>query len=228
MICSCFSCVKSSVDKKQIVAVTGILLTVFVLGHLAGNLFIYLGPEAFNGYAQKLAGLRPGLYLVESVLLVVFLIHLSLTALLVLENRQARPIPYRQWQMIGEQSFAARLMPWTGTIIAAFVVWHLLDFTLTDHHGPRSVLSDGESYGLYGVVYNSFANPWHSALYILAMAALGFHLSHGIQSFAQTLGFHHPRYTPLIRRMSNGLGLLIALAYSSVPAAVVLGCLAVK
>ncbi|OGX41767.1 MAG: hypothetical protein A3G91_05570 [Omnitrophica WOR_2 bacterium RIFCSPLOWO2_12_FULL_50_9] len=78
------------------------------------------------------------------------------------------------------------------------------------------------------MVYNAFADPWHSALYILAMAALGFHLSHGIQSFAQTLGFYHPRYTPLIRKMSNGLGLLIALAYSSIPAAVALGCLAVR
>ncbi len=227
MLCP-WTCIKSSVGKKQVVAVTGLLLTVFIVGHLAGNLFIYLGPEAFNGYAQKLAALRPGLYLVETVLLLIFLIHLYWTALLVWENRQARPVAYRQWQMIGEHSIASRLMPWTGTVIIVFVVWHLRDFTFADPHGPRSILSDGQSYGLYGVVYNAFADPWHSALYILAMAALGFHLSHGIQSFAQTLGFYHPRYTPLIRQMSNGLGLLIALAYSSIPAAVALGCLAVR
>ena len=227
MVCP-FLCAQSSIQKKQITAVTGLFLILFVLGHLAGNLFIYLGHEAFNGYAQKLAGLRPGLYLVETVLLLIFLIHLYLTALLVWENRQARPVAYRQWQMIGEHSIASRLMPWTGTVIIAFVVWHLRDFTFADGDGPRSILSDGQSYGLYGVVYNAFADPWHSALYILAMAALGFHLSHGIQSFAQTLGFYHPRYTPLIRKMSNGLGLLIALAYSSIPAAVALGCLAVR
>lgn len=206
-----------SIGKKQVVAVTGLILVSFVIVHLAGNLFLYLGPETFNGYAKKLAGLRPGLYLLEAGLLVLFLTHLWLTALLVVENLQARPLRYRLVRSSGKNSVGARLMPLTGTVIVIFILWHLRDFTFTDHHGPRSVLSDGQSRGLYGVVYNSFKDPAHSLLYIIAMTALGLHLSHAIQSFVQTMGFNHARYTPAIRKISNGLGFLIALAYSSIP-----------
>lgn len=214
--------VQSSIGKKQIVASTGLLLILFVIGHLAGNLLIYLGPEVFNAYAEKLRHLRPGLYLVESALLAVFVVHLWLTALLVLENRAARPVGYTVHKAVGERSWATRLMPYTGTVILAFVVWHLLDFTFIDHHGPRSILADGKSYELYGVVYNSFSEPFHGLLYIVAMMAVGFHLSHGIQSFIQTFGFNHPRYTVLVRRLSNGLGLFIALAFSSIPVYILL------
>lgn len=207
----------SSIGKKQVVAVTGLVLIGFVIVHLAGNLFLYLGPEAFNGYAKKLAGLRPGLYLLEAGLLVLFLTHLWLTALLVVENLRARPLRCRLVRSSGENSVGARLMPLTGTVIVIFILWHLRDFTFTDQHGPRSVLSDGQSHGLYGIVYNSFKDPVHSLLYVIAMTALGFHLSHGIQSFVQTLGFNHPRYTPAIQKISNALGFLIALTYSSIP-----------
>lgn len=206
-----------SIGKKQVVAVTGLILVSFVIVHLAGNLLLYLGPEAFNGYAKKLAGLRPGLYLLEAGLIVLFLTHLWLTALLVVENLHARPLRYRLVRSSGKNSVGARLMPLTGTVIVIFVLWHLRDFTFTDHHGPRSVLSDGQSHGLYGVVYNSFQDPAHSLLYVIAMTALGLHLSHAIQSFVQTMGFNHARYTPAIQKISNGLGFLIALAYSSIP-----------
>jgi len=210
-------CLQSSIGKKQVVAATGLILIGFITGHLAGNLFIFMGPEAFNGYAKKLAGLRPGLYLVEAALLSMFIVHLWLTASLVLENLQSRPVKYRVFKAVGDRSWATRLMPFTGTLIVAFVVWHLLDFTFSDHHGARSILSDGKSYGLYGVVYNSFTDPAHSLLYVAAMIALGLHLSHGIQSFVQTFGFNHPRYTPVIKKISNGVGLFVALGYSSIP-----------
>ena len=208
---------QSSIGKKQTVAATGLVLILFVIGHLAGNLFIYFGPEAYNHYAKKLAGLRPGLYLVEFFLLIIFAIHLFVTALLVLENIKARPIRYLSYTPSPERSLAAKLMPYTGTIILAFIIWHLLDFTFADQHGPRSILSDGQSYGLYGVVYNSFLNPAHSALYILAMMCVGFHLAHGVQSFFQTFGFNHPVYFPWIKRISNAFGVLIALGYSLIP-----------
>jgi succinate dehydrogenase / fumarate reductase cytochrome b subunit len=209
---------KSSIAKKQIVAVTGLMLILFLIGHLAGNLYMYAGPEAFNAYAKKLASLRPGLLVVEIGLLAVFIIHLSVTALLVLENIKARgEIRYQVQKSRGNRSLATRLMPFTGTIILLFVGWHLLDFTFCDHHGPRSVLSDGKSYGLYGVVYNAFLDPIHSGLYILAMICIGFHLSHGVQSFLQTMGFHHPCYTPIVKKISTGTGILIALGYSSIP-----------
>lgn len=212
----------SSIGKKQIVAVTGLVLILFVIGHLAGNLFIYGGPGVFNGYSKKMAGLRPALYLVETVLFIIFVVHLYVTALLVWENIQARGKGYAVYKSVGKRSWATRLMPYTGTVVLAFVIWHLLDFTFVDHGGPRSFMPDGSQLGLYAIVYNSFSNPLHSVLYILAMAAVGFHLAHGIQSFFQTFGFNHPRYTPVIREVSNVLATLITLAYSSIPVYVLL------
>jgi len=209
--------IKSSIGKKQIVAITGLMLIGFVITHLAGNLLIFLGPDVFNQYAQKLQNLRPGLYLIEAFLLYIFVVHLWFTALIVYDNIKARPIPYTVNKSSPQRSLATRLMPYTGMAILAFVIWHLLDFTFIDQHGLRSVLSDGKSYGIYGIVYNSFKDPLHSTLYIAAMLALGFHLSHALQSTIQTLGFLNPKYADNIKKFSNALGFFVAVAYSSIP-----------
>ena len=212
-----FDWLNSSIGRKQIVAVTGLILILFVLGHLAGNLLIFLGPEAFNGYAEKLAHLRPGLYFVEIVLAWIFIIHMWVTALLVLGNIRSRPKEYKVIKPQGDRSWATQLMPYTGTIILLFIIWHLKDFTFADKNGGLSFLPDGQSYGLYGIVVNTFRNPTHSGLYIIVMFCLGLHLSHGVQSFLQTFGFNHPRLTPAIVQFSNFFALLIAVAYSSIP-----------
>ena len=210
------SYLNSSIGKKQIVAVTGLVLILFVIGHLLGNLWIYTGPEAFNDYAKKLASLRPALTVAEAVLFIIFLIHLYVTALLVLENLRARSQGYAMVRNKGERSFASRLMSYTGTIILAFVIWHIMDFTFSDHLGPRSMIN-GKSYGLYGVVYNSFTNPVHSFLYILAVIAVGMHLDHGVQSFCQTFGFNHPKYTPMLLGFSRWFAIVVTIGYSSIP-----------
>ena len=213
----CLEYLKSSIGKKQVVAVTGLLLIFFIIGHLAGNLFIFGGPEAYNHYAKKLASLRPGLYVIEFTLAVVFLIHIYVTLLLVHENLKSRPIAYNRYQPKGGHTWMARLMSISGTILVLFVIWHLLDFTFVNHQGWRSFLPDGKSYGLYGVVFNALANPFHSLFYILAMMSLGLHLAHGLQSFAQTFGFNDPSYTPLVHKISNYFGVIVALGYSSIP-----------
>ena len=210
---------KSSIGKKQIVAVTGLMLIVFVLGHLAGNLLILIGPAAYNGYANKLSSLRPGLYLVEFALAGVFLIHMLVTYWLVLENIRARPVGYNVYQASGERSLATRLMPYTGTIIIIFIVSHLLDFTFANHEGPSSILNDGKNYGLYGLVYNTFLSIPHSMFYIVAMMCLGLHLTHGIHSVWQTFGMEE---NLTVKRLSSGLGFGIAILYSSIPAYVLL------
>ena len=225
-----FDYFRSSIGKKQIVAVTGLMLILFLIGHLAGNLLIYLGPEVFNSYSKHLTDLRPGLYLVEYGLLVIFVIHMWVTTLVVLENIQARQglARYAVDKAVGKRSWATRLMPYTGTYILFFVIWHLLDFTFSSHEGARSFVliknySDFatsyhfKSLGLYGVVWNSFADPVHSLLYIIAMMCIGLHLSHGVESFIQTFGFNHPKYTPMIKKISEWFGLFIALGYSSIP-----------
>lgn len=206
----------TSIGKKQIVALTGLVLVFYVIIHLAGNLFIYAGPEVFNGYAKKLADLRPGLSVIEAGLLLVFLVHIYFTVLVVIENRRARPERYLHLSNQGRRSPATRTMALSGLVVLAFVVWHLLDFTFTDHHGPRSMIN-GESLGLYGVVYNSFADPVHSAFYIIAMVAVGSHLAHGVESFCQTFGFNHPKYFPMIQNFSRGFAALIVVGYSSIP-----------
>ena len=207
---------KSSILKKQVVAITGLVLIGFVIGHLAGNFFIYGGPEAFNHYADKLKSLRPALNVVEACLVIIFFIHIFLTYLIVLENINARKTRY-ETVVPKEQTISSRLMPYTGTIILAFVIWHLMDFTFIDHNGPQSILKDGISYGLYGIVYNAFCNPVHSLFYIIAMLALGFHLSHAIQSAFQTFGFYHASYTPRIKSLSNFLSLIITFGYITIP-----------
>ncbi len=214
---------QTSLGKKQIVASTGLFLILFVIVHLAGNLFIFGGPDIFNAYAKKIAGLRPFLYLLELGLLFLFLLHLYTTTLLVLENIQSRGISrYSVYQPVGQRSWATRLMPYTGLMIFAFVIWHLLDFTFVDHQGPRSILKDGQSYGLYGVVYNAFSDPLHSFLYIIAMIAVGLHFNHGIQSFFQTFGWLSPSNESIIKKISHFSGTMVALVYSMLPIHVLL------
>lgn len=213
---TCGFCHPSSITKKQIVATTGLMLVLFLIGHLAGNLLIFLGPAKFNAYAAKLAGLRPGLYLVEVALAVVFLIHIFYTASIVLENIRARSQRYLIYKEKEKPSLAAKIMPFTGTLLLVFVIVHLFDFTFVDKEGPQSFIN-GVSYGLFGIVYNSFLDPLRSIFYVVAMGAVGFHLMHGIQSFAQTFGLNHPRYTPMIKNISSVLGFLVAFAFMSIP-----------
>jgi succinate dehydrogenase / fumarate reductase cytochrome b subunit len=218
----CFGLLKSSIGKKQIVAITGLLLIFYLIAHLAGNLFIYLGPAAFNRYAQTLAGLRPGLYLIEIGLLFVFLIHIFVTTLLILENiRSAGVTRYKVSNSKSDRPWSTRLRVYTGLFIFAFVIYHLLDFTFSDRTGVRSMIGH-KSYGLYGVVYNSFLNPVHSIIYIVAMFCVGFHLAHGVQSCMQSFGFNHPKYSPMMKTASNWLGFLIAFGFSSIPVYVML------
>ena len=208
----------ASITKKQIVAFTGLALIIFIITHLAGNLWIYAGSAAFNSYAKKMAGLRPFLNFAEAGLLIIFLIHTLVTAMLVIENIRARGgvMRYAVDRPVGERSWGTRLMPYSGTYILLFVIWHLLDFTFANPHGPRSYINH-VSYGLYGVVVNAFADPTHSILYIIAMCFLGLHLSHGVDSFLQTLGWRNSKHVSGIKLFSQWFALLIVIGYSSIP-----------
>lgn len=208
---------QSSIGRKQTVAVTGLLLILFLIGHLAGNLLIFGGPDVYNGYAAAMKKMRPVVVVVEVLLFLIFITHIYTTFLLVMENIKARPHRYRVERAKGDRSLATRLMPYTGAILLAFVLYHLLDFTLVDHDGARGILN-GKHYGLYGVVCNAFSDPVHSFLYIIAMATVGFHLSHGVQSFCQTFGLSGTRGAEeKIRRFSNAFAVFIGLGFSSIP-----------
>ena len=208
----------SSIAKKQIVALSGLLLVIFIIFHLAGNMFIYGGPEAFNGYAKKLHSLGGLMWVARFGLLAVFLTHFLFTFMVVTDNIRARGglQRYAVDKPVGKRSWFTRLMPFSGTYILVFVIWHILDFTAINQEGPRSVIN-GVSYGIYGVVVNALSDPLHAIFYIIAMCFLGMHLAHGVQSYFQTTGYRHPVFTPFIQRVSNIISFIVAIGFSSIP-----------
>src|SRR5690349_11290264 len=130
----CLELFKSSIGKKQIVAVTGLLLILYLIAHLIGNLLIYGGPDVFNGYAAMLAKARPFVFIIEIALLAVFIIHILVTIWLVLENIKAAGMSrYAVAKTRGQRSIATQLRVYTGLFLLAFVVWHLFDFTFSNH-----------------------------------------------------------------------------------------------
>lgn len=208
---------KSSIGKKQIVAVTGLLLVGFLVFHLSMNLLVFLGPEKYNFFPELMRSTGTGLKVLELGLAAVFLTHIFFTIALVRANRKARGREYSVYKARGTRSLATRLMPYTGIILLTFLILHICDYTLADHHSVLSVYN-GHQLGLYGLVANSFAqNIFRSLFYILAMFAVGFHLAHGIQSVCQSFGINHPRYTPKIQKISTAIGLVFAVAFSAIP-----------
>ena len=198
----------SSVARKQIVACTGLMILCFVLAHLAGNLLIFAGPLTFNAYAAKLASLRPLLLIFEIGLIILASIHIITTLTLVWENRKARPSAYSIARAVGPSLLGAKWMPITGPIILIFVLFHLWDFTFAQH-GVRNLVQD-QDLGLYGVVYNYFRDPLHSAIYILALIAL------------QTFGLNNNQTSPFLKKISVIVGLVVALAYILIPISILL------
>lgn len=215
----------TSVVKKQLVAVTGLLLVGFILGHLGGNFLIFVGPSAFNAYAAHIQGLGALLWLVRLGLLATVATHIVFTIKLTYENHAARGPRYAISSDFGETSFAKKTMIYSGGLIACFVLLHLSDFTFADKEGPASavITSSGDpvNLGLYGLVWNSFLRPWRIVVYLVAVGLVGLHISHGIQSVIQTIGLPHDSYMPAITRASNAAGLLVALGFASIPVYVV-------
>jgi succinate dehydrogenase / fumarate reductase, cytochrome b subunit len=206
-----------SITKKQIVAASGLLLILFVIAHLLGNLYIYGGPESLNGYAQKLNQLGSIKYAFRWALFFIFLIHITFTILVVTENIKARGMSrYKVDNSRGPRSLSTRLMPYSGAYLIIYLIYHLYDFTLAPHHGPNSMIN-GMDLGLWGLVVNTFRDPFHSMFYVIAMGFLSLHLSHGVESVLQTFGFNDHRFTPKIKKFSNYFAFIIMAAYSSIP-----------
>lgn len=211
---------RSSVFRKQIVAVTGLIWVGFIFMHMAANLLLFLGPEALNGYSEMLHAIPELLWMARLVLVAAFVLHVTFTVILVVENRSARSHRYEVLHSHGETNFVKKTMILSGLLVFFFVFIHLTDFTLPAKTGPDTVIAgqEGEvSYGLYGLVWNAFGSVPRALFYILIMVLVGMHLSHGIQSLFQTIGFFHDRYTPLIRRASIVLGVIVAVGFILVP-----------
>ncbi len=214
---------RSSVLRKQIIALTGLGMVGFLVAHLSGNLLIYGGPEVFNAYAEKMASLGPLLWVARGVLIAAFVVHVWLTLALARENRAARPQAYEVDAPKGDRQFTTLTMRYTGIFIAIFLVLHLYDFTFGTKTGPQSVVSAIEadvSQGLFGLVWNSFSTVggvWRVPIYLLALCGVGMHLSHAIQSVFQTFGFSHPKYTPIVKVGSVLIGAAVAVGFATIP-----------
>lgn len=197
-------------------AVSGCILFLFVLGHLLGNLQIYEGPQKLNHYAVLLRTEPALLWAVRVVLLVMVLLHIWSSVQLAVRNTGARPVGYQKKKATGS-SYASRTMYWSGPIILAFVIYHLLDLTfgiVNPHFEPGNV---------YGNVLASFQVIPVAVFYIIAMVLLCMHLYHGLWSMFQSLGIAHPRYTPMLRRGAAAVATLIAIGNISIPVAVLSG-----
>lgn len=202
---------RSSIGAKSIMAVTGVLLFGFVLAHLAGNLLLLGGPAAINAYAKWLAERGALLWVARIGLLLVFVLHVATGIRLARDNRAARPVPYARPDTL-QASFASRSMVFSGLTLLVFVVYHLLHFTfgVTNPEIYARKAMGAQGHDVYAMVTASFRVPAIAIAYAAFQIVLFLHLSHGIQSLAQTLGFHHGRYTPMIKRLSFLLALLVA------------------
>lgn len=207
----------ATIGKKLVMAVSGAALFLFVAGHLLGNLQVFMGAERFNEYARFLRVEPALLWTARIGLLVMVLLHIWASVKLALLNKmEARPVGYVKKKNIGS-SYASRTMYWSGPIIAAFVIYHLMQFTWGVGGTP---FEEGKA---YENLVRGFQVPAISIFYIIAMGLLMLHLYHGIWSMFQTLGVNHPRYTPLLRKLAKTIAILLFIGFSSIPLAVVTG-----
>jgi succinate dehydrogenase / fumarate reductase cytochrome b subunit len=207
---------ESTIGKKAIMAVTGLLLFGFLIAHMLGNLQIFLGPAVMNHYAETLHGNPPLLWTVRAILFVSVVLHIWASIQLSLIKKEARPIGYLKYKPV-QSSWASRTMMLSGPIIAAFVVFHLLHLTTGTIH-PQFVPLHA-----YENLVNGFLVAPFALVYIAVMVFVGFHLSHGGWSMFQSVGFSHPRYTPLIKRLAAVVAWVLIAGFISVPVAVLLG-----
>ncbi len=208
----------------MIVAVTGLVLILFVIGHLLGNLQIFLGPEWINGYAEKLRQLGMLLWVIRGGLLIAVLLHIYYTIRLAIENRRARPERYKRKDTV-KATFASRSMVLSGLILLAFIIYHILHFTVraTDPRFNTLPLDPLNHYDIYSMMIYGFQNPLVSGFYLLSMFLLALHLSHGSSSFFQSLGLNNQKLTARLARGGRIFAWLLFLGYSSIPVAVLLG-----
>ena len=223
-----FAFYKSSIGKKWVVALTGLVLVGYVFGHLAGNLQIFLPPEKINNYAAFLHSLGPLLWVIRAFLIACFILHIVTTIKLVIENRAARPEKYKKKGSVQSKA-ATRTMALSGLIVLSFVIFHLLHFTArtTDPRFKPSV-DGGKLQGEYDVhtmVILGFQNPWISGFYLLSVFLVCLHLSHGLASLLQTFGINSKGLADRIKFWGQVIAWIVFVGYASIPVAVLAGIL---
>lgn len=219
---------QSSLGKKILTGVTGLGLVLFIVAHVLGNLLLFISPNAYNQYGHKLESLGPLLWVVEGVLLLVILLHAHIGSQIYLNRRRARPVDYDTYRSAGQpsqQTLSSKTMIWTGIVLAAFIVWHVVSFKF----GPDYVVLVNNGMtpvrDLYQLVVEAFQNPVYVLSYTAALILLGLHLRHGIWSALQSLGVLDQTTIPVVTRFSTAIAFLITLGFLAIPWTIYTGLL---
>lgn len=220
----------SSVGKKYVMAVSGIVLVMFVIGHMCGNLQIFMGKEAINRYANFLQSNKELLWPVRIFLFIMLVLHIWTSARLWFENRAARPVEYYGNPTPMASTFASRHMMFVGIMAGSFLIYHLLHYTvqvpdvnLIGKDFSSSEFHIAHERDVYKMMITGFSHPIVSLFYLIGVGSLCFHLSHGIHSMFQSLGLNNHYYRGILEKLAKVLAVILFVGYSSIPVAVLTG-----
>jgi succinate dehydrogenase / fumarate reductase, cytochrome b subunit len=216
---------RSTIGKKIIMAVTGLIGIGYLILHLAGNLQVFVSQDKIKSYGALLHGpLAEVTWLIRIVLIVAVVLHVLMAYQLTMRSRAARPIGYEHKEP-QVATLASRTMKWGGVLLLVFIVVHLLHFTneIIDPGGWRGMTDSQGHRDIYGNIIASFHVWWVAAFYVVAMIALGLHLYHGAWSSIRTLGYAKSSAHPLQRRIALGLAILLWIGFTSIPLGVIAG-----
>lgn len=214
-----FKFINSSVGKKFIMALTGSFLLIFLIIHLIGNITLFFGPNAFNGYVKTLDVIKPLIRVIEIVLLSAFILHIYNGLILWLENKKTQGGKFIGKYKINasseNSSISSRTSFITGSIVFIFLVLHLGTFFWRFNVHDPDGLANTHQY--FDIVTRFFSIWWYVILYVIAVLLLGFHLNHGFQSAFQTFGWNHKKYFPLIQKLGTAYAIIMTIGFASMP-----------
>lgn len=214
---------KSSILSKVVMAATGLVLVLFLFGHMSGNLQMFMGQERMNKYAETLQNMGALLWVIRGTLVLCAFLHVWTSIRLKLLNMAARPVSYAKKDWV-KATISSRTMLLSGSLIAAFLAYHLMHLTLGTTNPDHSSLTDYFGrHDVYSMVILGYQNLPISAVYIVGMVLLFFHLNHAIASMFQTLGINHPKYNGIIEKGSILISFIIVLGFISIPVGVLSG-----
>jgi succinate dehydrogenase / fumarate reductase cytochrome b subunit len=208
---------RSTIGKKVVMAITGLIGVGFVIGHMLGNLQVFQSAEKFNAYAHFLKSMGGLLWLVRLGLLAAVVLHVIAAYQLTQRSRKARPVGYKGGGQREVSTLASRTMRWGGVFLLVFIVFHILHFTTLD------IFPEYSPVDVYGNVIHGFSIWWVTLLYVVAMVFLGLHLYHGAWSSFRTLGAAKPSPHPLRRKLALAIAVVVWAGFTAVPVAVFLG-----
>jgi succinate dehydrogenase / fumarate reductase, cytochrome b subunit len=217
------SYVRSSIGAKHVMALTGLAMVLFAIVHMLGHLGMFSGQDAYNSYAHFLQGLGGLKWLARGGLLAVFVVHIATAIRLVTLNRAARPVAYAVYKPV-RSTAAGRTMALTGLTLLAFIIYHLLHFTLgMVQPAYFHQLDELGRYDAYSMFVRGFQNIGIYASYAIAILLLSLHLGHGAASWLQSLGLRHPKYSPGLDKLGTLLSFILFIGYLAPPTAVLVG-----